>query len=145
MSRTIPPPAMPLGARFDPTLPLLDNARNAWEHERYLRRAQAERSACILARRVFRRDDFEFRYEVETGLTSPLFEVEDELVVYGTFRDHGAAFALVELCSQCGKEPKYRPFSSLAALGRAMDERDKDDAHVCRNCLLQNTGRGARR
>lgn len=47
-----------------------------------------------------------------------------------------APFALVEFCSDCGKEAKARQFSSLATLGKRMAERDEADAFVCQQCRL---------
>lgn len=48
MSKTLPAPAMPMGAKFDPDASLLENARNAWEREEEMKREQAERNARVI-------------------------------------------------------------------------------------------------
>lgn len=131
MPKTLLNPAMPMGVSFDPEDTLLNNASAAREADKAIRRRTAERGARRLARAVFRTEEFEFAYDVRLGLDSPSFEVEGELILF-----NGEDFSLIEFCSDCGKEPKGRRFGSLAQLGRALEERDEDEAHLCRICTF---------
>lgn len=134
MARTIPTPAIPHGAHFNSEASVLENASAAWEADKALRRKQGEHNAKVLARRIFRTDEFSFEYDARIGLDVPSFEVDDELLIF-----NGSDFSLVEFCSVCGREPKGRRFKSLSGLGAAIEERDEDPGHVCRVCLA--TGR----
>lgn len=144
MTRTVPTPAMPLGVKFDPENTLLNNAQVAWEFEQHRNREQRERNAKVLARRMFRTDDLDFSYDVNVGLDTPLFTVEDELIVY-LQGERGSTFALIEYCGECGKEWNTRGFGSLADLGRVIVERDADDPFVCRICKLMAQAAGMRK
>lgn len=144
MTRTIPTPAMPLGSRFDPDASIMDNARAAWDAQQEIRRGQNERNAKTLARRVFRTDDLEFSYDVNTGLDVPTFTIEDELIAYYV-GEGGSTFVLIEFCGDCGNETKGRQFSSLADLGRRIAERDEADAFVCQQCRMMAQVRQAKR
>lgn len=133
MPKTIPAPAVPLGATFDPDASIMDNATSAWEAQKRINRTQRERNANVLARRIFRTDNLEFEYEAVYGLDVPTFIVEDERVVCWD-GEGGITFALAEVCGGCGDEWKPRAFTSLATLGKRIEERDGDDPFVCREC-----------
>lgn len=131
MARTVRTPAVPMGARFDPDETLITNASAAWEHEKSRTREQNEKNAKVLARRVFRTDDLLFEYDDRIGLDVPTFGIEGEIIAWT-----GEGFSLVEFCSECGEIPSGRPFKSLAGLGRVVEERDRADAHTCRDCKI---------
>lgn len=130
MTKTINPPAVPLGARFDPSRSLIENARHAREADKQVRRSQSESRAKFLARRVFGIDEIEFDYQSKVGQDVPTFAVEGELIAFD-----GTQFLLIEFCSECGDNPASRHFSSLAQFGAALESRDDATAHVCRLCM----------
>lgn len=131
MTKVPPTPAMPMGVKWDTELSIIDNAVNARAYDRHRRRTQAEHNARVLARRVFHTDELEFSYAEATGIDIPTFVIEDELFAFGN-----GEFSLIEMCSSCGKEPKGRPFGSIATLGRVLEERDEADVYVCRVCQI---------
>lgn len=140
MTRTIPPPAMPMGTKFDPAASLTDNARDAWQRQQELDRQSAERQARLIMRKVFGRDDLKVDYNVHIGLTTPTFVIDDELIAH-IRTESGAGLALIEFCSECGEEFKFHQFGSLAGLGRRLAERDESEPYVCRMCALIKGGK----
>lgn len=140
MTKALVAPAMPLGVKFDSDLTLIENAQAAWQGRVELSRAQSERSARILARRVFRTEEIEFEYHPLDPET-PRFTIEGELVA---FSENGK-FALVELCSGCGNDWRLGSFGDLAGLGRAIAVRDDDTEFVCRDCMIEGKVRKARK
>lgn len=141
MSKALPAPAMPMGISFDPDIQLTENAVAAWEAKKSQVRAQAERSASQLIRRVFRIEDVEFSYQSFAPET-PCLVIDDEMVAY---RSEDGCLALVELCGECGDDWQTRSFRDLAGFGRAIEMRDDALAFVCRDCQVEGATRKRRK
>lgn len=122
-------PAMPLGAKYDPSLTPQENARVAWEFALARINVQSERGFKLALRHAFALEETpDFTY-YERWPRIPFVEIGDDLVSY-----EDQTLCLVEFCGDCGKEYKRRGFRSLDGFGEVLSQREADEPYVCRDC-----------
>lgn len=122
----------PIG--FNPDLPVMANAAQAWDRRQKQTRTQYEVAARRLARKVLYVQEIAISYDPKhLDLTTPTFEVENELFAY---QHSTGQLALVELCEDCGDEVMLHTFADLTSLGRTLAQSEADP-FMCRLCRIR--------